>query len=147
MDQQHNSGYIEESRHYFTLRVYYSDTDAGGVVYHSNYLNFAEHARTEMIDFLGGTQKHHMEKTGAGFVVSSIDIRYLKPGFLDDILTVETGILRCERFSLTMNQRILRDGDPLAEMKIKIAYVSLKTGRPLPLPEPWRTRLQELILA
>lgn len=141
---EHNSGYFKSSKHYFSLRVYYSDTDAGGVVYHSNYLNFAEHARSEMIDLLGGKQKHRMDQAGAGFVVSSIDIKYRKPGFLDDILTVETAVIKCERFTLNLQQNILRDQEILAEMKIRIAYISLENLRPLPLPEPWKTRLMEL---
>jgi len=117
------------------------------VVYHSNYLNFAEHARTEMIDLLSEEegQHHHMHETGAGFVVSSLSIKYQKPAFLDDQLRVETSLMKCERFSMVMKQQIFRNQELLTDMEIKIAYIGLKDGRPRPLPSPWKERLLQLL--
>lgn len=140
-----NHGEFREGRHYFPVKVYYSDTDAGGVVYHSNYLNFAEHARTEMIDHLGVSQRHHIEETGAGFVVSSINIKYKRPALLDDHLVIETLLTRCERFTLNMEQRIWREDQELAQMEIRIAYIGLSDGKPRPIPEPWKQALEDLL--
>ncbi|MDA3852126.1 MAG: YbgC/FadM family acyl-CoA thioesterase [Spirochaetaceae bacterium] len=132
--------------HFFSLRVYYSHTDAGGVVYHSNYLDFAEHARTEMIDALGTEgQLHHMEETGGAFVVRGINIEYLRPARLDDRLVVESRITRCERFRLTIEQLVRKGDELLAELEVRIAYISLKEGRPMPMPEPWRGEMVKLI--
>jgi len=140
-------GKIIDRAHHFKVRVYYSDTDAGGVVYHSRYLDFAEHARTEMIDLLGDEEKqrHHMHETGAGFVVSSINIQYKKPARLDDELTVQTRMKKCERFSMLMEQDIYRNDELLSSMDIRIAYIGLSDGRPRPLPSPWKEKLQALI--
>lgn len=140
----HSGELDERGVHHFPVRVYYSDTDAGGIVYHSNYLDFAEHGRTEMIDGLIGGHKHNIITSGAGFVVSSINIHYKKPAMLDDILRVETAILKCERFTLLLSQDIYRDDELLCQLEVKAAYISLKEGRPLPLPEDWRTKMAEL---
>ena len=74
------------------IRVYYEDTDAGGIVYYSNYLKFTERCRTELLRDLGISQSNLNEKFGIKFIVHSLSIKYMNPAFLDDLLTIETNI-------------------------------------------------------
>lgn len=119
---------------YFPLRVYYEDTDAGGVVYHANYLNFCERARTEWLRHVtGGRQRLHRED-GILFVVRRVSVDYRRPAKLDDLLTIETRLASIRKVRMTMQQTILRDGEVLA-----IADIELVTIRadftPTPVPQ------------
>ncbi|MDD7201140.1 MAG: YbgC/FadM family acyl-CoA thioesterase [Sphaerochaetaceae bacterium] len=116
----------------FPVRVYYSDTDAEGVVYHARYLDFAEHARTEMLRQVG-VQQSASQKAGTMLVVSSITIDFKRPGYLDDLLTVETEVESSKVFSLVLRQTIKRGDEVLALLSVKIASVSVGTKRPAPL--------------
>ena len=84
------SGQMRGSVHFFPLRVYYEDTDAGGIVYYANYLKFAERGRTEFLRTLGIEQQRVRAETGLMFVMHEGEIKYKKPARLDDILVVET---------------------------------------------------------
>jgi acyl-CoA thioester hydrolase len=119
-----------------TERVYYSDTDCGQIVYHARYLDFAEHARTEMLRSIGkdGSQNRLMERNGIAFVVKSIVIDYLKPGKLDDLLVVETSVVESKHFSMTFLQTVKRDGEPLCTLRVKVASIDMETHRPVALP-------------
>ncbi|AEC02001.1 YbgC/FadM family acyl-CoA thioesterase [Parasphaerochaeta coccoides] len=126
----------------FPVRVYYSDTDAGGIVYHARYLDFAEHARTEMFRTISemvvgaqGSQRALMETTGLAFIISSATIDYKKPGFLDDILEIQTSVEDMKRFSMVFHQRVMRGEDVLAELRIKVAAMDMAAKRPAPIPE------------
>ena len=141
------SGEIREKKHYLPVRVYYSDTDAGGVVYHSRYLDMAEHGRSDMLRDLGGHQFDLIKKEGIGFVVRSLTVDYIKPAYLDDLLSVETRVTRCEAFTVLFLQRVLRNGECLAELKIKAGSVSLADGRPRPMPKEWKASINDLILS
>ncbi|MDC7235517.1 MAG: YbgC/FadM family acyl-CoA thioesterase [Spirochaetales bacterium] len=135
------SGTIENQVHRLKKRVYYSDTDAGGVVYHSRYIEMAEHARSELIHLLGAEQHSILTDEGIGVVVRSMNIQYNRPAFLDEVLTIESRITKCETFTLVFIQNICRDGEPLCEIELKAGSVSLKTGRPSPLPEDWKAKI------
>jgi len=124
--------------HKFPVRVYYSDTDAGGIVYHARYLDMAEHARTEYIRDLGITQHEHMTDTSCGFIVSSLSMQFHHAAVLDDLLTVETSVVSLKRFSITLDQTIKRGDEILVEIIIKVGYVSLELRRPMPLPDSWK---------
>ncbi len=126
---------------YYQERVYYSHTDAGGIVYHSNYLDLTEHARTELLRVLGIEQAEALSGERRAFVVRSLSIDYIKPAFLDDLLTVETTVDRCERFSMLLSQVIKRGEEVLSTQKTKVGHVNLETGRPIPIPEDVRTVL------
>lgn len=82
------SGHIEAGRHFFPVRVYYEDTDAGGIVYYANYLKFAERARTEMLRLVGLNQSQLKKENGILFAVRSLTIDYRRPAVLDDLLEV-----------------------------------------------------------
>jgi acyl-CoA thioester hydrolase len=125
--------------HRHTIRVYYSDTDAGRIVYHARYLDFAEHARTELLRAAGkdkGTHKRLMDEHHIAYVVKSIAIEYHAPAELDDLLVVETTIELARRFSVTFLQRILRDEQELATLHVRIASVNLETRKIEPF-ESW----------
>ena len=126
--------------HLFPIRVYYSDTDCGGIVYHSRYLDFAEHARTELFrevsasDKTLGSQSRLMETQKLAFVVKSIHVDYQKPGKLDDLLSVETVMEEAKHFSLTFRQTVKREEETLCVLLVKVASINLDTYRPIPLP-------------
>ena len=104
-----------------TLRVYYEDTDAGGIVYHAAYLRFAERGRTEFVRKLGIDQQQLRAETGLGFVVTSLTIDYLKPAFLDDNLTITTEIERIRPASVNFKQTVARESQILAHLKVRVA--------------------------
>ena len=126
--------------HRHTLRVYYSDTDCGGIVYHGRYLDFAEHARTELLrevaqkSGINGSQSHLSESLKLAFVVKSITVDYLKPGRLDDLLEVRTQIEQEKRFSITFRQTVYRDEDILCVLLVKVASIDTLSLRPTPIP-------------
>jgi acyl-CoA thioester hydrolase len=119
--------------HSFSLRVYYEDTDFSGAVYHANYLRFMERARTEWVRSTGFDQRAAFAATPSlAFVVRRVSIEYLKPAFMDDMLTVETRLVAVRGASLDLAQRVLRDTERLVEAKVLVA--SLAGGRPTRLP-------------
>ncbi len=127
--------------HRYYQRVYYSDTDCGGIVYHARYLDFAEHARTEMLRQIASD--HQIEGSGTNlfeslnllFVVKSVSCDYQSPAYLDDLLEVETTALSVKRFSLTFVQTVKRGTDTLCVMKVKVGAIDAKTLRPTPMGE------------
>jgi acyl-CoA thioester hydrolase len=126
--------------HRFDLRVYYEDTDAAGIVYHSNYLNFAERARTEMLRGLGFGQQVMRQRDGVGFAVRRLQVEYLRPARLDDRLTVESRFCGCGGATLDMAQRVLCDEHILATLEVFLACIG-RDGRPRRLPPELRRAL------
>ena len=119
----------------YNVRVYYSDTDCGAIVYHARYLDFAEHARTEMLrSALPDSSQDKMREEGLIFVVKSITIDYKRPGHLDDELVVTTVLSKAEHFSATFTQSIKRGDEELASLSVKVAAVSYKTNRIMKIP-------------
>lgn len=117
-----------------TVRVYWEDTDAGGVVYYANYLKFFERARTEWLRTRGFGQRQLRDDTGAMFVVADTSVRYLEPARLDDWLHISVQIVDSGRVSITLQQEARRDGALLAEGSIRIGYVDAATFRPRRIP-------------
>jgi acyl-CoA thioester hydrolase len=120
------------------LRIYWEDTDAGGVVFYANYLKFFERARTEWLRAQGFGQQALREATGAIFVVSETRVRYLAPARLDDELSVTVQVREAGRASMTIAQQAWRAGTLLAEGEIRIGCVDAGTFRPrrIPIPDP-----------
>src|SRR5580693_4395169 len=105
-----------QTLHSLTLRVYYEDTDFSGAVYHANYLRFLERARTEWVRGTGFDQRAAFEATpSTNFVVKRLSIEYLRPAFMDDVITVETRLIEARGASLLLAQRVLRGEDRLVE--------------------------------
>lgn len=129
------------------VRVYYEDTDAGGIVYHANYLKFAERARTELVR-LAGVNQDEMLAGGEGhaFAVRHMEIDFLKPARLDDLLVVETVVTGAGGASVDFDQAIRReaDGAELARLKVRVAFIRLD-GRVARIPAQLRASLRELV--
>ncbi|OLQ95221.1 tol-pal system-associated acyl-CoA thioesterase [Vibrio ponticus] len=116
------------------ITVYYEDTDAGGVVYHSNYLKFFERARTEMLRSAGVSQQVLLEQN-IGFVVRHMDIDFLQGARLDDQLVVRTSIAELKKASLTFCQEIVNpDGKTLCRAMVKVACINNERMRPTAIP-------------
>lgn len=124
------------------LRVYYEDTDAGGVVYYANYLKFAERARTEWLRARGFEQTDLARDHGVVFVVRSAAIDYLAPARFNDNLQVTVELIKVGASQIELIQRVLRDGDTLASIAVKLACVRLATMRATRMPRPLATRIR-----
>jgi acyl-CoA thioester hydrolase len=122
----------------FQLRVYWEDTDAGGVVFYANYLKFFERARTEWLRALGHEQERLRTETGAVFVVTDTSVRHLRPARLDDLLSVTVRVAHAGRARMTIAQQAWRQtsqGEELvAEGTIRIGCVDAGTFRPQRIP-------------
>jgi len=143
--QARSLGRIEPSRarlHRFPIRVYYEDTDAGGVVYYANYLRFAERARTEFMRDAGADHAGMLRDTGLSFFVRRCEADYLKPARLDDLLQVETLVIHVGGASLEALQTVKRNGEDLVRLKVKLACLN-QAGRPARLPDRIQAALQK----
>jgi len=118
----------------FPVRVYYEDTDAGGIVYYANYLKFAERARTEFLRMLAIHQQQDLQEKQTGFIVRSCHIEYLKSAVLDDVLTVTNQVTEVGAASAIVAQKILRGDEVLATLEIKVIYMNIATHRPTRIP-------------
>ena len=118
----------------FTLRVYWEDTDAGGVVFFANYLKFFERARTEWLRSLGFGQERLRLDTGAVFIVADTSVRYLSPARLDDLLEITVQIIDAGRASMTLAQQAWRGDALLAQGSIRIGCVDAETFKPRRIP-------------
>ena len=117
------------------VRVYWEDTDAGGVVFYANYLKFFERARTEWLRARGVSQQALRDETGAIFVVTDTRVSYQRPGRLDDLLDVTVQVVEAGRASLVIDQQAWCDGALLAQGRIRIGCVDAKTLRPRRIPD------------
>jgi acyl-CoA thioester hydrolase len=108
------------------IRVYYEDTDSGGVVYYANYLKFAERARTEALRALGIEQRELLETHDIAFVVRKCALEFFKPAQLDDLLTITTHITDISKVTLCMQQTIFRADEKLVTCEVKLAVINSK---------------------
>ena len=116
------------------LRVYLEDTDAGGIVYHSNYLNYMERTRTEFMRELG-YHKAAMLEGGQLLVVHSLDLRYLSPAYFDEMLEVTARLEKLARSYVVFLQQVWRDKELLCEANIKVACIHPDTKKPTAFPK------------
>ncbi len=116
-------------------RVYWEDTDAGGVVYHAQYVAFLERARTEWLRARGHSQERLRGDHDLVFAVRAMTLDFLKPARLDDLLRVELTLRQCKRASVVFAQRILRGEEVLLAAEVKVAALSAAEFRPKPLPD------------
>ena len=136
------AGTFRDGVHVFLVRIYFEDTDAGGIVYYANYLRFAERARTEMLRHLGIESGRLVDDLGLAFAVRQCSMDFIKPAKLDDLLVVETRLGRVGGASLTADQRVSCDGTDLVRMELKLACMSLQ-GCPARMPADIRSRLED----
>jgi len=115
------------------VKVYYEDTDSGGVVYYSNYLKFLERARTEMIGSIGLSNKKLLKDYKTLIIVKSCNIEYLSPAKLEDKLKIYSSIESFKKASFIIIQNIKRDDNLIVKAKLKLVTVS-KDGKPIKIP-------------
>ena len=128
--------------HQFPLRIYYEDTDAGGIVYHANYLKFAERARTEFIRDIGISNHDLKNDHNVLVVVRHMDIDYSTSAYLEDDLIVESAVTDIGRSSFTMTQIVKRDGLACATMIVKLVCIDKDSGRPVRIPEILKDKIK-----
>jgi acyl-CoA thioester hydrolase len=138
------SGAMADGVHRFPIRVYYEDTDAAGIVYHGNYLKYAERARTEMMRGMGLSHSELADRLGLVFTVRRCEIDYQAPAKLDDELQVATRILEIGGARLLAEQTILRAGSALARLVLTLALVT-RAGRPARLPSDLKSAIRSAI--
>lgn len=119
--------------HQMNLRIYYKDTDAGGIVYHSNYLEYAERARTEFLHDIGLSNIDLMERDIA-FIIKRAEIDYKSPARMEDVLTVHTRIGEIKNASMIMLQTVKRGDQELVDLKIMVVFINPKTMTPVRIP-------------
>ncbi|MCG8509420.1 MAG: tol-pal system-associated acyl-CoA thioesterase [Rhodospirillales bacterium] len=139
------AGRLEGATHVFPIRVYYEDTDAGGVVYYANSLRFAERARTDLLRILGVEQSRLAESEGVAFVVRRCAAEFVGAAHLDEKLEVRTRLSAVKGATLDAEQVVCRDGAELVRMDVRVACVNTAgEGRPTRIPAGIRTSLQRL---
>ena len=134
-------GEIRDGRHHMQVRVYYEDTDFSGIVYHANYLRFMERGRTNHLRLMGAEQhalfaEAQAETPGFAFVVRSMQIDFLKPARMDDVLDVVTWPVAVKGASITLAQEVRRGEDVLVKAQVRVAFIS--EGRAQPIPKSLR---------
>ena len=119
---------------YHKVKVYYEDTDAGGIVYYANYLKYLERARTEALSTIGLSNLQIKDKYGALIIVKSCNIEYKKPSYLEDELSIRSFIKSVTKTSFIMNQIITKNENVVAEAKIHLVFINEKR-KPIKVPE------------
>jgi acyl-CoA thioester hydrolase len=132
--------------HRYPLRVYFEDTDAGGMAYHANYLRWAERARTESLRSMGLPHQMLMEGHDSILVVRRIEVEYWRPARLDDAVVVETRVIAVRGVTIVLDQRMVPGDEaapegPLAALRVELACIDRHSLRPKRIPEPWRSAL------
>ena len=128
--------------------MYYQDTDAGGVMFHATYLDFLERARMEWMRARGFDARELASRFRLVFIVRKLEIAYMKPALLDDLVSVTAAVEKMGRAQLTFAQRVRRDGETLVRAAVNVACVEAGSLRPAPFPEEIRASLaQEAPLA
>jgi acyl-CoA thioester hydrolase len=126
----------------WTVRVYYEDTDAGGIVFYANYLKFFERARTESLRAAGIAQQELLDQQGMAFVVKSASIDYVAPARLDDEINITTTIQKLGRASVHFFQQAWRGEQLLTTASVKVGCVDVARMRPCPLPDAVAGRMR-----
>ena len=116
------------------IKVYYEDTDSGGVVYYANYLKYLERARTEALFSIGFSNKKILDKFGSLIIVKSCNIEYKKSAYLEDYLQIKSFVESISKTSFLMNQSIFKDKELIVEAKIHLVFINEKF-KPVKIPE------------
>lgn len=137
------SGRFEDGAHLYALRVYFEDTDAGGVVYHANYLRFMERARSDMMRLAGVDQRGAMERGEGNYVVFEMAIRYRMPARLDDELLIVSRVGNMRGAQCVVHQRVMRGPETVLEAEVSVALIG-PDGRPKRQPRHWIETFERL---
>jgi len=136
-------GYFVAGQHRYAVRVYYEDTDAGGVVYHANFLRFFERARSDMLALAGIDHLAVLAELGQGYVVSEANLRYLAPARLGDALVIVSRPEAIRAASCVIQQRVIRNDAVIVDGRITLAFVSAD-GRPRRQPPEWLVAMRAI---
>ncbi|MFY9326736.1 MAG: tol-pal system-associated acyl-CoA thioesterase [Georgfuchsia sp.] len=128
-----------------TFRIYYEDTDAGGVVYYANYLRFLERARTEVLRDLGFEQALLLQENRIAFAVRSLSADYLKPARLDDLIEVTSAVEELGRAQVLFRQQIVRQGDLLLKAQVRVACIDPLRGKAVAMPKEIHEKFRALM--
>ena len=120
--------------HHWPIRIYYEDTDSGGVVYHSNYLKFMERARTEWLRDFEIDQKALKDNLNLMFVVHEIDIKFIRPAVFNDVIEVQTKLEKLGSVKIELEQKIFRSSELLIESRVVVASVNSISMKPMRIP-------------
>jgi acyl-CoA thioester hydrolase len=131
------AGIIDGSIHRYALRVYYEDTDAGGVVYHANYLRWLERARSDMLELLGIDQAASLTAGEGAYAVAEASLRYIAPARLGDAIHIMTEAEKVGRASATLCQSVWRGETKLTEATVRVGFIGVD-GRPCRQPASWQ---------
>ena len=123
------------------VRVYYEDTDAAGVVYHSNYLKFMERARTEWLRELGYSQQKLRDESNTTIVIASVEMKFIKAAKLDDLLTVNTRLVSSGATSLLCDQLVQQENENICSARVKCVCVNSATFKPQRLPAELKSEM------
>ena len=134
-DQPYSGRFVDRA-HRFTVRVYYEDTDAGGVVYHANFLRFFERARTDMLHLCGIDIAAAQHSGEGAYVVAAAELKYVRPARLGEVLTIVSTLEQVRQAACIIQQRVMRDDQLVVEGKITVAFVG-SDGRPKRQPASW----------
>jgi acyl-CoA thioester hydrolase len=133
-----------DGRHRYAIRVYYEDTDAGGVVYHATYLRYAERARTEALRDLGVPHADMVDRFGVMFMVRGLEVDYERGARLDEALTVETEVLEVGGATVRLRQTVRNKDGACATLAVRLACVKTEGNKPGRIPPLWRERLMAM---
>jgi acyl-CoA thioester hydrolase len=144
-DEMSLDGVIRDGRHHMHVRVYYEDTDFSGIVYHASYLRFMERGRTNHLRLMGAEQhtlfaQVEAQTPGFAFVVRSMQIDFLKPARMDDILEVVTWPIAVKGASIMLAQEVRRGSHVLVKAEVRVAFIS--EGRAQPIPKSLRVLMK-----
>ncbi|GAB6053205.1 tol-pal system-associated acyl-CoA thioesterase [Magnetospira thiophila] len=145
MSEHPTSGRLHGQEHTFPLRVYFEDTDAGGIVYNASYLRFAERARTEMLRLSGFDHQQLMGQRGLALAVRHLEVDFRQAAKLDDSLRVVTRVTGVGGASLKLDQTIMRDGVDICHLKVTLVCITLATGRATRVPTDVRTAFDQYL--
>ncbi len=146
-----SAGHLNGRVHVLPVRVYYEDTDAAGIVYHANYLRFAERGRTEMLRAIGIELSRVQDEDGLVFVVHTGEVYWRKPARLDDVLTVETALTKLGRATVSVRQVIRRavaaddGGETLVRFVADVACMEIGSGKPARVPPHLRGKFEAYV--
>lgn len=144
-DRPYRGGFVG-GEHHFALTVYFEDTDTAGIVYYANYLKFMERARSDMLRAAGIDQKAEMDRSGGAYAVAEVAIRYRKPAYLGDDLVVLSTIEAVRAVSVTIQQRVMRKSEVVAEATVTAAFLTADQ-RPQRQPKAWVDRFRSIATA
>ena len=128
------------------VRIYYQDTDAAGVVFHSTYLNFMERARVEWLRSQGFEPRELARRFRLVFIVRHLDIAYIKPAVLDDLVSVTASVQKLGRAQVTLVQEVMRGKEALVRASVNLACVATGSLKPMSVPDEVRASFAEEVL-